>query len=114
MGYFFVFLNIITVTAAQILIKIGTTNLNISDGFNTFTSLFNIYIYLSILLSGFAILTWFGALSKLSLGQAYPLLSLTFPLVLLASSMIFNEKIISIQWIGMLIMLFGLFLICRP
>ena len=113
LGYLFVFINILAVTISQVLIKKGTENLDTSNGIYIFTQLLNVYIYFSIFLSVIAILSWFFALSKLTLSQAYPLLSVTFPLVLLMSSIIFDDQISSTQWIGMFIMIFGLYLITK-
>ena len=108
--YFFIFLNVMAVSTAQILIKIGTSDFDISDQ-SSISSLINVYIFISIVLSVIAILSWFVVVSKLSLSYAYPLVSLTFPIVLLLSSVILNEQISSVQWIGVIMLVFSLCLL---
>ena len=113
LGYLFVLINILSVTISQILIKKGTEDLDTSSGIYAFTSLFNLYIYFSVFLSIIAILSWFFALSKLTLSQAYPLLSISFPLVLLISSIIFDDQISNTQWVGMIVLILGLYLLSK-
>lgn len=113
MGYFFIFLNILLISTSQVLIKMGVANLDMSNGPHTFLSLFNVYIYSSIVLLVLALLAWFAALSKFPLSHAYPFVGLVFPLVLLLSKLVLNERVSHMQWVGVCIVCIGLILLFR-
>lgn len=58
-----------------------------------------------------AALYWMSAIKHLQLNIAYPLMSLSFVLVFIFSSFLFNEKIYGIQIIGIILILTGVSLI---
>lgn len=51
---------------------------------------------------------WVSAMSKLPLSLAYPFMSLTFPLVMLGSSMLFGETLSWQSWGGAALVMAGL------
>jgi drug/metabolite transporter (DMT)-like permease len=76
-------------------------------------SLFTPYIFMGMLCAVISALSWIMALSKYKLSYAYPFVSLSYVLVMVASMLLFKEKVLPIQWAGVLTICFGLFLISR-
>lgn len=69
-------------------------------------------------LTGFAFyflssLFWMIVLSKVDLSIAYPLLSMGYVFVLLASWLLFKEPVTLVRWAGVLVIMFGVTLISR-
>lgn len=56
-------------------------------------------------------LSWMAALTKLPLNYAYPFMSLTFPVVIILSAIIFKENLHWWQYAGVFLLLQGLVLI---
>ena len=115
MGPFnFVILTVLSTVASQVLFKFGV-KVSESSGVSLFSvsSIFNLYIIGGLLFSVLSIISWIFALSKLQLSEAYPYMSLTFPLILICSIYFFNEPVSYIRWLGILFIMAGLFLIGR-
>ncbi|MDH3998823.1 MAG: EamA family transporter [Desulfuromonadales bacterium] len=55
----------------------------------------------------FAALCWMAAMTKLDLSHAYPIVSLTFVIVILAGSFMFNEPLTWPKVVGMLLIMSG-------
>jgi multidrug transporter EmrE-like cation transporter len=69
-------------------------------------------------LSGFAFyflssLFWMMVLSRVDLSVAYPLLSLGYVFILIASWLFFKESVSLIRWTGVLVIMSGVVLISR-
>jgi multidrug transporter EmrE-like cation transporter len=69
-------------------------------------------------LSGFAFyflssLFWMMVLSRVDLSVAYPLLSLGYVFILIASGLFFKEPVSLIRWTGVLVIMSGVVLISR-
>lgn len=69
-------------------------------------------------LCGFALyflssLFWMMVLSRVELSVAYPLLSLGYVFVLLASWVLFKEPVSAVRWSGVLVIMLGVTLISR-
>lgn len=58
-------------------------------------------------------LLWLIAISRIQLSIAYPMLSISYILVLVASWFLFNEPVTIARWTGVLVICFGVFLISR-
>ena len=78
-----------------------------------FKSLFTPYIFMGMLCAIIAAVSWIGALSKFKLSFAYPFVSLSYVLVMIASFVLFKERVYPIQWAGVLVICVGVFLISR-
>ncbi|WP_108649003.1 EamA family transporter [Dongshaea marina] len=56
---------------------------------------------------GLGALCWLAVLQKLPVGIAYPMLSLNYVLVMLASHWIFKETVSFRQWLGVILVVAG-------
>jgi drug/metabolite transporter (DMT)-like permease len=73
-----------------------------------FKALFNPWVMSSILSAFLGMVTWMAALSRLPLSQAYPFVSLSFPLVLVASWFAFGEPLTLYKTAGVALIMAGL------
>jgi multidrug transporter EmrE-like cation transporter len=69
--------------------------------------LLNPLLVISVIFYGFAALLWMVALLKVDLMVAYPSLSVTYVLIALISTGLFNEQITSRRWAGMALIVAG-------
>ncbi len=74
---------------------------------------FNIEIWAGLILYGVSAICWLWILSRAELSVAYPLLSLTFPIVVGLSAIIFLESISPIRWAGVGMIVVGVSLMGR-
>jgi multidrug transporter EmrE-like cation transporter len=58
-------------------------------------------------------LFWMIVLSRVELSVAYPMLSLGYAVVLLASFFLFQEAVSPVRWLGVLVIMLGVVLISR-
>ena len=56
---------------------------------------------------------WLLALSKVPLSFAYPMVSISYVLILLFSWILFKEQVGPIRWLGATVIIFGVYLISR-
>jgi len=114
--YIVLFFAIITAVISQILFRLGIGNIgeiNLSK-----TTLPNeilkiitsIPIICGLALYSFGFLAWMSAMSKLGLSYVYPFTSLNYVLVLVFSWIIFEEPLSPIKWLGVLIIIIGIFI----
>ncbi len=116
--YLYVLFTILFTTYGQLIIKwrINKQTELPSGLMNRIYSLTK-YIFTDFfILSGFiaaylASLCWMMALKKLQLNVAYPLMSLSFVLVFIMSSLIFNEKATPMQITGLIVIIMGVMLV---
>lgn len=103
----FILLIIGTVCAAagQLMFKAG------ADGRAALVEFLNGWILLGFVLYGIGTVCWIFALSRLRLTIVYPFTVLTFVFVYLGSWLIFKEQITVLGFCGVILVLFGLFLI---
>jgi drug/metabolite transporter (DMT)-like permease len=90
----------------QILTKKGAIQLNETQGF-FFT---NKFIIIGLLAAVLAAGSWIKALQVFDLSYAYPFMSLSFFFVSLLSLFFFGETIKSNQWMGLAVVIFGLYI----
>ena len=77
------------------------------------SNLFTFPVMLAVFLTFISGLSWLGALSKLNLTEAYPLMLLTFPIIMLASHHLFGEPISGYYVVGAILILTGLLIISK-
>ncbi|MFH1541519.1 MAG: 4-amino-4-deoxy-L-arabinose transferase [bacterium] len=75
--------------------------------------LLNPYVFSGIACFGFSAMTWLVVLSKFELSFVYPLVSVAYILVAIASMVFFQETVPMIRWLGIAVIVFGVFLISR-
>jgi drug/metabolite transporter (DMT)-like permease len=62
---------------------------------------------------GLSSITWLWVLARAQLSYAYPILALTFPIVVAMSAMLFGESISLMRWLGVGLILCGVSLLAR-
>lgn len=102
---FFVFLILVTVglnTCAQVLLKYGASSQN----------LLNLYLVGGILTYGVSTAIYILVLSKLNLSVAYPVvIGLTVIATTIAGAILLKEKVNTVNWVGIGLMISGIFAI---
>lgn len=73
----------------------------------------NPYILIGLALVGGSSIFWLNALSKTDLSLAYPMLSLGFVIVSVASYFLFNEQLTLLRMVGIGVISSGVFLMAR-
>ena len=73
----------------------------------------NPYVFMGFVFYFLSSLFWMVVLSKVQLSVAYPLLSLGYVFVLIASWFLFKEPITMIRWLGVLVIICGVTLVSR-
>jgi len=102
-------LNTALLVAGQLLFKYGANDKKIENLGDIFKLVFNPVIILALFLYAGTTLLWLYILSSTPISYAYPIQALAFPLVLIISSFIFNEHISIFRWLGVLIIVIGVF-----
>lgn len=69
--------------------------------------------WIGLCIYGLSAICWLWVLARAQLSLAYPILSLTFPIVLGLSALIFAEAISPLRWLGVGIIVFGVSLLAR-
>jgi drug/metabolite transporter (DMT)-like permease len=71
------------------------------------------YLLVSVALMASSMLLWLKVLSMTELSFAYPFQSLTLVLISVGSIVVLKERIGSRQWTGIVLIIFGIFLIAQ-
>ena len=66
-----------------------------------------------LLIYGLSAVCWLWVLARVQLSLAYPILSLTFPIVLGLSAVFFAETITPLRWAGVGVIVVGVSLLAR-
>lgn len=108
-----IFTSIIMGAVGQILLKIGANRLgnlsfNMEGLFEVFKSY---YIWFGLVLFGTSFLLWIKILTKNDLSYVYPMVSISYILIILASKFLFNEPFTANKIIGTLAIIAGVFII---
>jgi multidrug transporter EmrE-like cation transporter len=91
------------------ILKMGSLPEDFSSKVLFFTQLLLNPLIISALAAAFlASITWMAAMTKLPLSQGYPLTSLSFVLIILLGSYIFNEPLSTFKIVGMGLILAGI------
>lgn len=69
------------------------------------------WLLLALLFMGCGLLSWLRVLQFLPLSTAYPMLSLNFIVIAMASRILFDEQIGRSQWLGIAFIMLGVSLI---
>lgn len=71
-------------------------------------AMLNPWVLSSIFSAFLGMVTWMATLSRLPLSQAYPFVSLSFPLVLFSSWLVFGEPLTAFKVLGVALIMAGL------
>lgn len=84
---------------------------------NTDTSLLsqflNIKTLLGFFLYGLSAICWLWVLSRTQLSLSYPVLALSFPIVVALSGLFFGEAITTLRWLGVVVIVLGVSLLAK-
>lgn len=115
-----IFTSVGLAVAGQLLLKVGMNRvdshltLNLNSFFTFFLSaLTNSQVLLGLFLYFCSAIVWLIVLSRVELSFAYPLLGLSYVLVVLASKFILKEEVMPLRWVGSVIIFLGVFLVSR-
>jgi multidrug transporter EmrE-like cation transporter len=73
----------------------------------------NPYVFLGFASFGLSSIFWLVVLSRLELSLVYPMVSVAYILVTIASWLFFKENVTLARWLGILVIIMGVFLISR-
>jgi len=115
----YILISVLTSTVGQLLLKkgmndIGSVTLSMDRLFPTLWQMatnLNVFVGLAIYLIGTVF--WLAALSRVDLSYAYPFASLSYIIMLVASWMMFGERITLSRIIGTVVIGIGVLLIYR-
>lgn len=71
-------------------------------------ALTNVWVISSVAAAFLGMVTWMAAISRMPLSQAYPFISLSFPLIAISSWIAFGEPLTPAKVAGVLLILLGL------
>ena len=102
----------------QILVKKGLNSLgHIDFSSGLFRNYVKIFLSPAVLIGTFLYISsaffWIYSLTKVDLSFAFPFLSLSYVLIILASWLLLGENIPLLRWIGVIVICIGVFLISR-
>jgi len=102
----------------QVYMKLGLTNvggIGLSDLLSQrlFSVLFEEHVFIGIGLYAFSAILWLVVLSGSELSFAYPLVALGYLVTAFLSRYYFGENINIVRWLGILLILGGVFLISK-
>jgi undecaprenyl phosphate-alpha-L-ara4N flippase subunit ArnE len=108
-----IFTSVVLGAVGQVLLKMGALRVGgVADvGLLLWRILTNPHILAGFALYGVASVLWIVVLSRAPLSLAYPLLSLGYVLVLLASAYVFGETIPAVRVAGIAAILVGILLV---
>lgn len=115
MEYLLVVLSVTMTTMGQIFQKLGAIRIKeeMADGKGVIAAAANIHIFLGITTLGLGAFLWLMVLSRMDLSLAYPMMSLGYVLVTVASKYFFKEEIPMHRYLGIAIIILGIVLISR-
>jgi drug/metabolite transporter (DMT)-like permease len=73
----------------------------------------NPYVFVGLACFGMSAVFWLVVLSRLELSLVYPMVSVAYILVAIFSWFFFKENVNLVRWLGILVIVMGVFLISR-
>jgi drug/metabolite transporter (DMT)-like permease len=105
--------NVVLLGCGQMLFKRVARDAEIAGFFDIVKLVSSPFMILAIATYGVATFLWVYILTKAPLSYAYPIQALAFPLVVICSLVFFNESIPANRWIGIGIIIVGVFIASR-
>ncbi len=108
------FLAVLFTSVGQVLQKIGSGKIKKSHlkiGVKSFFVFLNPYIFAALIMLFLATVFYLMALSRLPLSVAYPMLSSGYVIVVLLSRIFLKEEVSLKRWIGVFVIITGIFII---
>ena len=112
MKYVFLIISMLLAAFGQIILKKGVSSVNLSiNAVLILKALFSPLIFLGLLLYACSAVTWLFALKSFPLTIAVPSLTLSYVLVFIYGSFFLKEATIPANYIGLLLIIFGVVLL---
>ena len=115
LGFVLVSCSVVLVSAAQLLLKIGSANIDTATSLIMLPLQMNVALPIGIgmLCYALSVIVWQRALAELPLSIAYPLLGISYPLVYICALLLpgFNETFSIARSLGILLALAGVALL---
>ena len=70
-------------------------------------------LWIAFIIYGLSAICWLWVLSRAQLSFVYPILSLTFPIVVGLSALLFSESISAMRWAGVGVIVVGVSVLAR-
>ena len=115
----YILISVLGGAAGQILLKKGMNSLGeITLSFQnivtmTWKMLTNPYVFIGLVIYFLSVIFWLAALSRVDLSYAYPVASVSYVIMILASWLLLNETITPMRILGSIVIGIGVFLISR-
>lgn len=106
-------LNTAFMAAGQILFKTGSGGKEIRGLLDIIALFFSPAVFCGLCIYAAATGLWLYILSKAPISFAYPFQALAYPLVLLASALLFHEHISFQRWLGVAVIICGVCIAAR-
>jgi drug/metabolite transporter (DMT)-like permease len=113
MTYLLLLLNVFLLLSGQMLWKVGASSITEWSGQTFLYLLRSPHFIGGGLLYVIATFIWMYIISKMPFSIAYPLQSLSYVLGVLAAYFYFHENVQITQWIGVIVIIIGVYLIAK-
>ncbi len=113
LSYILLLLNILLLVSGQILWKIGVENIAEWNVSTIYILMRSPYIIGGCFLYVIAVGMWFYVISKLPFSVAYPCQSLSYVLGVFIAYFLFKEHVELTKWLGIAIIMLGVYLVAR-
>lgn len=117
MNYLILAVSIILAVAGQLLMKKGMMTFGtfpISQLLYKIVPMFlNPWVFLGFVFFGLSSIFWLVVLSRLELSMVYPMVSVAYVLVAIFSLIFFKENVSLVRWVGIVVIILGVYLISR-
>ena len=116
-NYIILGISILLAVAGQLLMKKGMMIFGTFPAsqllFKIIPMFLNPYVFVGLACFGMSAVFWLVVLSRLELSLVYPMVSVAYILVAIFSWFFFKENVTFIRWLGILVIVMGVFLISR-
>ena len=106
-------INTILMATGQTLFKLGARGKSIEGILDIVHLFFTPVVFCALCLYAGTTALWLYILNHMSLSSAYPIQALAFPLVLIASMLIFKESVSITKWVGIVVIVLGVIIAAR-
>lgn len=119
-AFAFLFTGVLLNAGAQLLLKAGTNALGVITltRDNWMAMLWRMAhtgpFIVGVACYGVSLVVWIMGLSRVPVSVAYPLLSLGYVVNAIAAHFLFGEAVTAVRWLGIGLVIVGVFLIARP
>lgn len=95
----------------QLFFKAGTSGLRLGFDWSMVRIFFTPRIIIGMTSYGISCALWLKVLSQEALSYAYPLISLSYPMILILSMVFFKEQVTVWRWLGVFLIMLGVYFV---